>query len=77
MRVAAVATLVHHFAVPVDDPALINQLIDGLPALPPCELHDATDDQTLPRLVEVLESRHRIRQMMTKQFNKTGGLSKR
>uniref|UniRef100_A0A8C4ZQ42 Kinesin-like protein n=1 Tax=Gadus morhua TaxID=8049 RepID=A0A8C4ZQ42_GADMO len=47
-----------------------NQLIDSLPALPACELLDATDDQTLPRLVEVLERRHRIRQMMTKQFSK-------
>ncbi|XP_056464186.1 kinesin-like protein KIF23 isoform X7 [Gadus chalcogrammus] len=53
-----------------DDPELMNQLIDSLPALPACELLDATDDQTLPRLVEVLERRHRIRQMMTKQFSK-------
>uniref|UniRef100_A0A8C5BAA0 Kinesin-like protein n=1 Tax=Gadus morhua TaxID=8049 RepID=A0A8C5BAA0_GADMO len=54
-----------------DDPELMNQLIDSLPALPACELLDATDDQTLPRLVEVLERRHRIRQMMTKQFSKS------
>ncbi|CAL8381369.1 unnamed protein product [Arctogadus glacialis] len=53
-----------------DDPELMNQLIDSLPALPACELLDATDDQTLPRLVEVLERRHRIRQMMTKQCSK-------
>uniref|UniRef100_A0A8C6LJA4 Kinesin-like protein n=1 Tax=Nothobranchius furzeri TaxID=105023 RepID=A0A8C6LJA4_NOTFU len=42
-------------------------LIESLPALPPCELVDPTDDQTLPRLIEVLEQRHRIRQMMTEQ----------
>lgn len=50
----------------------MNQLIESLPALPPCELVDPADDQTLPRLIEVLERRHRIRQMMTEQFNKTG-----
>ncbi|XP_039993198.1 kinesin-like protein KIF23 isoform X3 [Xiphias gladius] len=55
----------------VDDPLLVNQLIESLPALPPCELVDPADDQTLPRLIEVLERRHRIRQMMTEQFNKT------
>lgn len=55
-----------------DDPALLNQLIESLPAMPPCELVDPADDQTLPRLIEVLERRHRIRQMMTEEFNKTG-----
>lgn len=55
----------------VDDPVLA-QLIESLPALPPCELVDPADDQTLPRLIEVLERRHRIRQMITEQFNKTG-----
>ena len=64
--------LANDFSGPVDDPELMNQLIDSLPALPACELLDATDDQTLPRLVEVLERRHRIRQMMTKQFSKAG-----
>uniref|UniRef100_A0A4W6BQF5 Kinesin-like protein n=1 Tax=Lates calcarifer TaxID=8187 RepID=A0A4W6BQF5_LATCA len=47
----------------------------SLPALPPCELVDPADDQTLPRLIEVLERRHRIRQMITEQFNKTGTAS--
>ncbi|XP_022624002.1 kinesin-like protein KIF23 isoform X2 [Seriola dumerili] len=60
----------------VDDPALLNQLIESLPALPPCELVDPDDDQTLPRLIEVLETRHRIRQMMTDQFNKTASTLK-
>uniref|UniRef100_A0A8C6LD08 Kinesin-like protein n=1 Tax=Nothobranchius furzeri TaxID=105023 RepID=A0A8C6LD08_NOTFU len=53
------------------DSALMNQLIESLPALPPCELVDPTDDQTLPRLIEVLEQRHRIRQMMTEQVTHT------
>uniref|UniRef100_A0A4W6BQG0 Kinesin-like protein n=1 Tax=Lates calcarifer TaxID=8187 RepID=A0A4W6BQG0_LATCA len=47
-----------------------------LPALPPCELVDPADDQTLPRLIEVLERRHRIRQMITEQFNKTASTLK-
>ncbi|XP_008302977.1 kinesin-like protein KIF23 [Stegastes partitus] len=54
-----------------DDPALVNHLIESLPALPGCELVDPADDQTLPRLIEVLERRHRVRQMMSEQFNKT------
>uniref|UniRef100_A0A8C4H4D9 Kinesin-like protein n=1 Tax=Dicentrarchus labrax TaxID=13489 RepID=A0A8C4H4D9_DICLA len=48
-----------------------DELSQSLPALPPCELVDPADDQTLPRLMEVLERRHRVRQMMTEQYNKT------
>ncbi|XP_040899765.1 kinesin-like protein KIF23 isoform X5 [Toxotes jaculatrix] len=59
-----------------DDPVLLNQLIESLPALPHCELVDPADDQTLPRLIEVLERRHRIRQTMTEQFNKTANTLK-
>ncbi|XP_028257205.1 kinesin-like protein KIF23 isoform X4 [Parambassis ranga] len=54
-----------------DDPVLLNQLMESLPTLPPCELVDPADDQTLPRLIEVLERRQRIRQMMTQEFTKT------
>ncbi|XP_024151663.1 kinesin-like protein KIF23 isoform X4 [Oryzias melastigma] len=57
--------------VTADDPGLLNQLLESLPALPPCELVDPTDDQTLPRLIEVLERRQHIRQMMKEQFNQT------
>ncbi|XP_029283266.1 kinesin-like protein KIF23 isoform X2 [Cottoperca gobio] len=60
----------------VDDAALLNQLIESLPAMPRCELVDPADDQTLPRLIEVLERRHRVRQMMTEQFNKTASTLK-
>ncbi|XP_037835977.1 kinesin-like protein KIF23 isoform X3 [Kryptolebias marmoratus] len=59
-----------------DDPVLLNQLIDSLPALPPCELVDPADDQTLPRLIEVLERRQHIRQMITKQVNQTANTLK-
>ncbi|XP_034077051.1 kinesin-like protein KIF23 isoform X2 [Gymnodraco acuticeps] len=55
----------------VDDTALLDQMMESLPALPRCELLDPADDQTLPRLMEVLERRHRVRQMMTEQFNKS------
>uniref|UniRef100_A0A3P8PZ94 Kinesin-like protein n=1 Tax=Astatotilapia calliptera TaxID=8154 RepID=A0A3P8PZ94_ASTCA len=54
-----------------DDRVLMTQLIESLPDLPTCELVDPADDQTLPRMIEVLERRHQIRQMMTEQFNKT------
>ncbi|XP_074523311.1 kinesin-like protein KIF23 isoform X2 [Halichoeres trimaculatus] len=54
-----------------DDPGLLNQLIESLPPLPPCELVDPADDQTLPRLIEALERRQQIRQMLAEQFSKT------
>lgn len=56
----------------IDDPGLLNHLTESLPALPRCELVDPADDQTLPRLIEVLERRHRVRQMMMEQLNQTG-----
>ncbi|CAI5644883.1 unnamed protein product [Oreochromis niloticus] len=59
-----------------DDRVLMTQLIESLPDLPTCELVDPADDQTLPRLIEVLERRHQIRQMMTEQFNKTANTVK-
>lgn len=60
------------FPLPVDDPALMNQLVESLPALPHFELLDPADDQSLPRLIEILERRLRVRQMMSEQFDKTG-----
>ncbi|XP_062257740.1 kinesin-like protein KIF23 isoform X3 [Platichthys flesus] len=51
-----------------DDPDMLSRLIESLPALPPSEVVDAFDDQTLPRLVEVLEKRQHIRQMISEQF---------
>ncbi|XP_038139176.1 kinesin-like protein KIF23 isoform X1 [Cyprinodon tularosa] len=59
-----------------EDPVLLNQLIESLPPLPPCELSDPSDDQTLPRMIEVLERRHHIRQMITEQFNQTANAMK-
>uniref|UniRef100_A0A667ZBZ7 Kinesin-like protein n=1 Tax=Myripristis murdjan TaxID=586833 RepID=A0A667ZBZ7_9TELE len=58
--------------------AFRDELSPGIvfPALPPCELVDPADDQTLPRLIEVLERRHCIRQKMTEQLNRTSNTLK-
>uniref|UniRef100_A0A8C3GAB4 Kinesin-like protein n=1 Tax=Cyclopterus lumpus TaxID=8103 RepID=A0A8C3GAB4_CYCLU len=55
-----------------DDPALLKQLMESLPSLPNFELVDPADDQSLPRLIEILERRHRVRQMMAQQYDQTG-----
>ncbi|XP_068427247.1 kinesin-like protein KIF23 isoform X3 [Clinocottus analis] len=60
----------------VDDPSFLNQLVESLPAIPHFELVDPYDDQSLPRLIEILEKRHRIRQMVTQQYDKTGNALK-
>uniref|UniRef100_A0A8C9V176 Kinesin-like protein n=1 Tax=Scleropages formosus TaxID=113540 RepID=A0A8C9V176_SCLFO len=51
-----------------ETPFVMNQLLQSFPPLPPCEITDPSDDHTLPRLIEVLEKRHRIRQMMTEEY---------
>ncbi|XP_060116133.1 kinesin-like protein KIF23 isoform X1 [Heteronotia binoei] len=50
--------------------AVTEMLMQSFPPLPSCELLDISDDQTLPRLIEVLEARHSIRQKLTAEFNK-------
>ncbi|KAL6106673.1 kif23 [Pungitius sinensis] len=52
-----------------DVPFVINQLAHSLPPLPSCELTDPNDDITLPRLIDALQNRHRIRQMMIDDYN--------
>ncbi|XP_023670878.1 kinesin-like protein KIF23 isoform X2 [Paramormyrops kingsleyae] len=59
-----------------DGASVIIQLLQSFPPLPPSEITDPSDDQTLPRLIEVLEKRHRIRQMITEEFNKTANMMK-
>uniref|UniRef100_A0A5F8H3B4 Kinesin-like protein n=1 Tax=Monodelphis domestica TaxID=13616 RepID=A0A5F8H3B4_MONDO len=49
---------------------LTQLLLQSFPPLPSCEILDVNDEQTLPRLIEVLEKRHHVRQMMTEEFNK-------
>ncbi|KAK9542372.1 hypothetical protein VZT92_000242 [Zoarces viviparus] len=57
-------------------PSAMNQLMESLPALPHCELVDPADDHSLPRLIEILERRHRVRQMMAEEFDKTANTLK-
>lgn len=45
-------------------------VLQSFPPLPSCELLDVNDEQTLPRLIEALERRHHLRQMMIEEFNK-------
>ncbi|XP_048887508.1 kinesin-like protein KIF23 isoform X3 [Brienomyrus brachyistius] len=59
-----------------DSTSIISQLLQSLPPLPPSEITDPSDDHTLPRLIEVLEKRSRIRQMITEEFNKTANMLK-
>ncbi|XP_041965211.1 kinesin-like protein KIF23 isoform X5 [Alosa sapidissima] len=63
---------------PVDTeiPAALNQLLQSFPPLPPCEISDPSDDQTLPRLIEALERRHRMRQSMIDEYNRTANMLK-
>ncbi|XP_066859776.1 kinesin-like protein KIF23 isoform X8 [Anser cygnoides] len=44
--------------------------LQNFPPLPSCELLDLNDDQTLPKLIEVLEKRHKLRQMLSEEFAK-------
>uniref|UniRef100_A0AAQ5ZQD6 Kinesin-like protein n=1 Tax=Amphiprion ocellaris TaxID=80972 RepID=A0AAQ5ZQD6_AMPOC len=55
-----------------DVPSVINYMVHSLPPLPSSELTDPHDDITLPRLIEALENRHRIRQKMIEDYNKAG-----
>lgn len=55
--------------------AAVSHLVYSLPPLPSSELADPHDDITLPRLIEALQNRHRIRQMMIAEYNKTGACS--
>ncbi|KAK7160247.1 hypothetical protein R3I93_008021 [Phoxinus phoxinus] len=63
---------------PVDGefPTILNQLLQSFPPLPTCELSGPNDDVTLPRLIEALEKRHRVRQMMIEEYNKTANMLK-
>ena len=45
-------------------------VLQSFPPLPSCELLDVNDEQTLPRLIEAVERRHHLRQMMIEEFNR-------
>ncbi|KAM9125082.1 kinesin-like protein KIF23 isoform 3-T4 [Pangshura tecta] len=53
-----------------EEQSAAEMLLQNFPPLPSCELLDVNDDQTLPRLIEVLEKRHRMRQMLSEEFTK-------
>uniref|UniRef100_A0A8C6Y8I0 Kinesin-like protein n=1 Tax=Naja naja TaxID=35670 RepID=A0A8C6Y8I0_NAJNA len=51
-------------------PLVRELLLQSFPPVPSCELLDINDDQTLPRLIEVLQKRHHIRQKLSEEFAK-------
>ncbi|XP_067161480.1 kinesin-like protein KIF23 isoform X9 [Apteryx mantelli] len=53
-----------------EEQSVSEMLLQSFPPLPSCELLDVNDDQTLPKLIEVLEKRHRLRQMLSEEFAK-------
>ncbi|KAI3371261.1 hypothetical protein L3Q82_023883, partial [Scortum barcoo] len=59
-----------------DGTSVISHLVHSLPPLPSSEVTDPHDDITLPRLIEALQNRHRIRQMMIEEYNKAANMMK-
>ncbi|XP_029420894.1 kinesin-like protein KIF23 isoform X5 [Nannospalax galili] len=53
-----------------DEPLVTEVILQSFPPLPPCELLDINDEQTLPKLIEALEKRHHLRQVMIEELNK-------
>ncbi|NWW35621.1 KIF23 protein, partial [Panurus biarmicus] len=53
-----------------EEQSAAEQFFQSLPPLPSCELLDINDDQTLPKLIEALEQRHKMRQMLAEEFAK-------
>ncbi|XP_068954299.1 kinesin-like protein KIF23 isoform X4 [Petaurus breviceps papuanus] len=53
-----------------DEQSVTEILLQSFPPLTSCEILDVNDEHTLPRLIEVLEKRHHVRQMMTEELNK-------
>uniref|UniRef100_A0A3P8VDI2 Kinesin-like protein n=1 Tax=Cynoglossus semilaevis TaxID=244447 RepID=A0A3P8VDI2_CYNSE len=62
--------------IDMDLPSVMNSLVHSLPPLPSSELTDPHDDITLPRLIEALQNRHRIRQVMIEEFSKAANMMK-
>ncbi|XP_030044545.1 kinesin-like protein KIF23 isoform X10 [Microcaecilia unicolor] len=56
--------------IPGESVSVMEILIQSFPPLTSCELLDANDDQTMPRLIETLEKRQRTRQMLMDEFKK-------
>ncbi|XP_038562354.1 kinesin-like protein KIF23 isoform X5 [Micropterus salmoides] len=56
--------------------SVMSHLVHSLPPLPSSVVTDPHDDITLPRLIEALQNRHRIRQMMIEEYNKAANVMK-
>ncbi|XP_068615330.1 kinesin-like protein KIF23 [Brachionichthys hirsutus] len=54
----------------------INHLLHDLPPLPSCELTDPHDDVTLPRMIEALQNRYKIRLQKIEEYNKAARMMK-
>ncbi|KAM9532600.1 kinesin-like protein KIF23 isoform 6-T6 [Guaruba guarouba] len=54
-----------------EEQAVSELLLQNFPPLPSCELLDINDDQTLPKVIEVLEKRHKVRQMLSEEIART------
>ncbi|XP_061531946.1 kinesin-like protein KIF23 isoform X1 [Phycodurus eques] len=53
-----------------DIPSILKLAMHSLPPIPSTQVTDVHDDITLPRLIEALQNRHRIRQTMLEDYNK-------
>ncbi|KAM6058470.1 kinesin-like protein KIF23 [Chlamydotis macqueenii] len=53
-----------------EEQSVSEMFLQNFPPLPSCELLDVNDDQMLPKLIEVLEKRHKLRQMLSEEFAK-------
>ncbi|XP_027522564.1 kinesin-like protein KIF23 isoform X3 [Corapipo altera] len=53
-----------------EEQSVAEMLLQNFPPLPSCELLDINDDQTLPKLIEALEQRQKMRQMLSEEFAK-------
>ncbi|NWH77743.1 KIF23 protein, partial [Piaya cayana] len=54
-----------------EEQSLSEMFLQNFPPLPLCELLDVNDDEALPKLIEVLEKRHKARQMLSQEVAKT------
>ncbi|XP_024138213.1 kinesin-like protein KIF23 isoform X4 [Oryzias melastigma] len=62
--------------IETDLTSFINHLALSLPPLPSCELTDPSDDVTLPRLIDALHNRQRIRQTIMEEYNRAANTMK-
>ncbi|NXX18554.1 KIF23 protein, partial [Podargus strigoides] len=53
-----------------EEQSVSDMFLQNFPPLPSCELLDVNDDQMLPKLIEALEKRHKLRQMLSEEFAK-------